>query len=52
MKNNSQYVCWINNESKVLSFHNVSNYIQKSFNNYKEFFTFVIFKCQKGYKVQ
>jgi hypothetical protein len=52
MRKISNYECWINDDSKTLSFHLVENYIKKTFETYKDFFTYVISLSQHGYKVQ
>jgi hypothetical protein len=52
MNSASKYECWVNEDSKTLSFHLVDNYIKKTFKTYTDFFKYVIFLSQYGYKVQ
>jgi hypothetical protein len=52
MNKRLNYECWINDDSKTLSFHLVENYIKKTFENYKDFFAYVIKLSKHGYKVQ
>jgi hypothetical protein len=47
-----QYECWIDNKQKVLSFHFVSKFMHKKFENYVSFINYVIWQSQSGFKIQ
>ncbi|MFR5876600.1 MAG: hypothetical protein ACLUFN_08930 [Eubacterium sp.] len=47
-----QYECWMDEKEKILSFHYVSEYIHKCFKTYKDFFSYVIWNSQNGFKIQ
>jgi hypothetical protein len=46
------YEIWLNENSKVLSFHYVSQFMHKRFNDYKQFINYVLWKSQIGFKIQ
>lgn len=47
-----KYECWMDKQNKVLSFHYVSNFMHKKFENYVSFINFVLYNSQKGFKIQ
>lgn len=50
-KETRKFVCWINEEEKILSFHYEEGYIRKEFED-KEDFRFFILAISRRYKVQ
>lgn len=50
-KETKKFVCWINEEEKILSFHYEEGYIRKEFED-KEDFRFFILAISRRYKVQ
>lgn len=46
------YECWLDKNEKILSFHYVANYLHKQFQSYRDFFSYVIYNSQKGFKIQ
>ena len=43
---------WIDKNNKILSFHFVTNFLHKTFKSYQEFFSYVLWSSQKGFKIQ
>lgn len=43
---------WIDKNNKILSFHYVTDFLHKKFKNYKDFFSYVLWSTQKGFKIQ
>ena len=51
-KEKNKFVCWLNEEEKILSFHYEDEYIRKEFNLKADFQQFVLCAVYSGYKVQ
>ncbi len=45
------YVCWVNEEERILSFHQETGYERKEFRNKEDFQSFYITLTSSGYKV-
>ena len=50
-ENNKKYVCWINEEDKILSFTYIEGYELKAFDTETEFKDYYYNKSYWGYKV-
>ena len=51
-KETEKFVCWINEEDKIMSFHYEDEYIRKEFENKEDFRQFIGLTVSIGYKVQ
>lgn len=45
------YVCWVNEEERILSFHQEPGYERKEFKDRKDFQSFYMTLISSGYKV-
>uniref|UniRef100_UPI0040570122 hypothetical protein n=1 Tax=Agathobacter sp. TaxID=2021311 RepID=UPI0040570122 len=46
------FVCWIDEENKILSFHYEEGFVRKEFVSRPEFRDFMMFSMSCGYRVQ
>ena len=46
------FVCWLNEQERIMSFHYEEGYIRKEFQSKKEFQEFIMFSVSCGYRVQ
>ena len=51
-KEKELFVCWINDEDKILSFHYERGYIRKEFEVKDEYRRFILLMVSIGYKIQ
>lgn len=51
-KETEHFVCWLNEEERILSFHFEEGYIRKDFCSRNEFHEFIVFTASCGYRVQ
>lgn len=51
LKAKEQFVCWINEEKKILSFHFEEGYVRKEFDSRTDFETFIVYTAS-DYRVQ
>lgn len=46
------FVCWINEDEKILSFHYEEGFIKKEFESRPEFQDYMMFSVSCGFRVQ
>ena len=51
-KEAERFVCWINEQDKILSFHYEDGYARKEFKDKEDFRQYIILTVSGGYKVQ
>lgn len=51
-KETERFVCWINEQDKILSFHYEDGYTKKEFKDKETFRQYIVITVSGGYKVQ
>ena len=47
-----KFLCWVNEEEKIISFHYEDGYIEKEFHSRLDYKSYLLAAASVGYKVQ